>query len=435
MLNDVKTELFKIAKELLYKDKISSEENRKAGKDFNIFDITTVSTHEVLMCRVVQELLNPNGIHGQGVSFLKDFCIDILKLNLTDDELRDITIYREYSIEKLDSNKTDNKKRRIDLVVANEKIKLFLPIEVKIYAGEQKNQCYDYLKYAKEKGNNELYYLTLYGDAPSKYSYKSEETLEAIKLISFNDEIMSWVKKCIEHSIEIEPLYHILLQLKNAIAQITYQNQGEINKMQDVIFKSNENFEAAKAISDCYQNAINTLIKKLFEKLIERIDINPKSEITIQTDMNYDVTKPLQKHCVKAGFKLNEFDTENHYWTVLSIEASDYRSREAQKPIGMLSMGTQIFKYDGKKWKVINVSSDEKVSAKKDSYEFKKNEADSDWYLYFEYLKFKGSTFDLYYDDNCYLELFNNMDNIVDEFVKQIKAKYFDNDNNILPDV
>lgn len=36
---------------------------------------------------------------------------------------------------------------RIDIVIQN--VRFFIPIEVKIYAGEQEGQCYDYYEYAK----------------------------------------------------------------------------------------------------------------------------------------------------------------------------------------------------------------------------------------------------------------------------------------------
>ena len=53
--------------------------------------------------------------------------------------------------------------RRIDIVIQNSRF--FIPIEVKIYAGEQEGQCYDYFQYVR---NARLVYLTRFGDAPSE---------------------------------------------------------------------------------------------------------------------------------------------------------------------------------------------------------------------------------------------------------------------------
>jgi len=40
---------------------------RKTGGRFNIFEITGRSSDEVMICRVIHELINPKGSHFQGV--------------------------------------------------------------------------------------------------------------------------------------------------------------------------------------------------------------------------------------------------------------------------------------------------------------------------------------------------------------------------------
>ena len=44
----------------------------------------------------------------------------------------------------------------------------FIPIEVKLYADDQKNQCFDYFNFAKSKGviASKVYYLTIDGHLP-----------------------------------------------------------------------------------------------------------------------------------------------------------------------------------------------------------------------------------------------------------------------------
>ena len=44
------------------------------GSLFNIFEILSIGTREVYMCRVLAELLNRNGLHCQGTKYLDLFC-------------------------------------------------------------------------------------------------------------------------------------------------------------------------------------------------------------------------------------------------------------------------------------------------------------------------------------------------------------------------
>ena len=39
--------------------------------DYNVFHILGISAKEVIMCRFLADLLNPEGQHGCGISFLK----------------------------------------------------------------------------------------------------------------------------------------------------------------------------------------------------------------------------------------------------------------------------------------------------------------------------------------------------------------------------
>jgi hypothetical protein len=125
--------------------------NQKTGAFFNIFEITRVSTKELIMCRVIKELLDPKGRHFQGDIYLKLFVEHVLDMHkiISEKEFKKLSVRKEFTIEG---------KRKIDLVIHSSKY--FIPIEVKIYAEDQPAQCIDYLQRAK---NSNLFYLTLYG--------------------------------------------------------------------------------------------------------------------------------------------------------------------------------------------------------------------------------------------------------------------------------
>ena len=72
----------------------------------------------------------------------------MLKIEICDAELKTAKVYREYQID--DS-------RRIDFAIkTSEK---FIPIEVKIYASEQQNQCFDYYLEAKKHQHPPLFII------------------------------------------------------------------------------------------------------------------------------------------------------------------------------------------------------------------------------------------------------------------------------------
>lgn len=74
-----------------------------------------------------------------GILFLKTFLEEVLQeKRMPDSLLTHTVIIKEYVIDK---------ERRIDLVIQN--VDFFIPMEVKIYAGEQEGQCFAYFAKAK----------------------------------------------------------------------------------------------------------------------------------------------------------------------------------------------------------------------------------------------------------------------------------------------
>jgi hypothetical protein len=46
---------------------------QKTGEKYNIFEITGIKDDEVKVCRVLADLMNPKGAHGQGSRYLRPF--------------------------------------------------------------------------------------------------------------------------------------------------------------------------------------------------------------------------------------------------------------------------------------------------------------------------------------------------------------------------
>ena len=116
---------------------------RDGRRIYNIFKVLEMTDKEVLMCRVLTDFLNPNGAHGKGAKYLELFLDKILHREDYEAICATAHVFKEYPIEE---------ERRIDIVIESKQV--FIPIEVKIHAGEQRAQCYDYYMYAKRKDNN-----------------------------------------------------------------------------------------------------------------------------------------------------------------------------------------------------------------------------------------------------------------------------------------
>lgn len=254
--------------------------NQKTGGYFNIFEIANIGTNEVIICRVLHEILSPNGSHYQGNLYLKSFIKQVLKLDISDDEISTANVFREYVI--------DNS-RRIDLVIKTKS--RFIPIEVKIYAGEQKKQCYDYYKKAI---NSNVYYLTRFGDCPSDYSLGSLSK-DKVTQISFERDILEWLDTCLreKESIIISSIREVILQLVAMIRKFTNKMEDEKEmEIKNVIMKSPDTMRSAIEIQKSVDLCKIDLMKRIFESIEKKVQ---KQKLNNEFDYEYDKSIKLHR--------------------------------------------------------------------------------------------------------------------------------------------
>lgn len=234
---------------------------KSTGGYFNIFSITHIEADEVVICRVIKELLDPKGSHYQGAVYLQLFMEYVLEQTDFDiDELQKAVVEREKLIEG---------NRRIDLFIKVPD-KLEIPIEVKIYAGDQPSQCFDYYKYAY---NSKLYYLTLDGHMPSENSLATlDSTL--VKPISFRKDIIDWLMKCLKltETVRIAPIREVILQLIDALRKLTNQAEDKMEKeILSIVMESKASFKNAELIMSAVKEAEQVMYDKYFRRLNECI--------------------------------------------------------------------------------------------------------------------------------------------------------------------
>ena len=144
-----------------------------------------------------------------------------------------------------------------------------VPVEVKIFAGEQKAQCLDYYQFARQRDQTaKVVYLTRFGTMPGAYSYKSGEECvpeKDIICISFQNTILQWLIACCQVSRGRTKM--VLEQLRESVEHMT--GATEEKTMQAVakeIGKSADSLRAAIQISDSLKNAKTKLLLQVMEE-------------------------------------------------------------------------------------------------------------------------------------------------------------------------
>ena len=215
-------DLFQTIQEHMKNNPVKTEKSNA----FNIFKVLGIADKEVLICRLLGELLDPNGSHGLNEKPLLAF---LEQLNIADQFSLDAVEKAHTVLEE-----TVDGDRRVDVVtyIGSSAI----PIEVKIWAGDQANQLYDYYQYfAKVRPQNKtlkIYYLTPGGRAPSDGSISGPDNHQRLssgqyQCLSFREDVSRWIDR-------------LLGECGGSLGEILRQFQEVINDMcsEDTILQS-----------------------------------------------------------------------------------------------------------------------------------------------------------------------------------------------------
>ena len=268
--------------ENIYK-KLSDYETKThiEGTDISILQIAGKEQSEVVICRLISFLLNPNEKHGQKEKFLNLFLQTIKEIEeesvLSEDELKSLQVITEFPANR----------RRIDIVIKSNK--RFLPFEVKIWATDQNTQCKDYYDFAKDQhpvGAKKIFYLTIDGHEPNESSMDKLKDEGHLELLSFRNHVLSWLEQCENDKDSYSPiLQEYIRELKLAIRKFCgyTENQSMNEEILDEIIKDENNLKAAKAIC-----SIEKEIRpdSLWEEFCQNIS---NSDIEDAQILNYDL--------------------------------------------------------------------------------------------------------------------------------------------------
>lgn len=283
---------------------------RKAGAIYqaelapSFSPIEVLNPNENALSRFFAELLSPVGGHGQGNLFLKLF---VEHFKFSDDWIDlDSPITR--------TEHSTDQDRRIDI-----SIKFYegiIGIENKPWAGDQKDQVKDYIKYLRDYWPNKHYliYLSPNGESPSIYSTGGDQ-FDTLRLISYAD-WNQWLVKCAEKA-RSKRVQFFIEEFVRYINKKFFgvKNMNETNFLVSQILLSSDKIKSAFEIYATH----NALLENLLDKLTT--DIN-----RCVADRNFQLTvlpdNDLSKVNAGISFKVNEFDS---YIFRLEFAGASYR--------------------------------------------------------------------------------------------------------------
>ena len=300
--------------------KAEADRQRARGKhDYNIFTLFHGFSDEVnLHSNFIASLLDPNGDHYKGDLFLKlfletcgidDFSIDTSRA----------TIFKEF--------------KHIDIYISDGKKHIIL--ENKVYAKDQPTQIARYIDAIQNKGaekkdaeDEDIYVLYLHPDGklPDNQSFGDyharllgENPSIKFKVISYGNEILSWIDRCKNEVSNITDLNVFLSQYKDVIEMI-YDRYKRIDKMETAkfveIFK--ENYTAVSEIANNYQEMRKKIIDGFFKNVKDILENDLKDKYSIE--LNSVAYRPIIiKNTTSQDEKWKKF-----YFTVEFQKISTY---------------------------------------------------------------------------------------------------------------
>lgn len=227
---------------------------------------------------------------------------------------------------------------RIDIVI--ETTKRFIPIEVKLYATDQKGQCKHYYEYAnsiKKPAKSLVYYLTLDGHLPQGDGCKgltpmsNEEGYEELIALSFKNDICTWLEKVMTTPMVLHSntLTINIGQFKYFLEEITGNMSREVKeKYSELISENRQTFEAACTIAENIETAKEQMLLKLFKALDEGMKTfgMEGDRLTNQHDYRYNEYESIKRFYRKGKtypaltYKYKTIDESKEIWLRIEVD-------------------------------------------------------------------------------------------------------------------
>lgn len=258
-------EAYEKSKDYLYED----------SSRFNLLSIIEKDRDEAhIHSKVIYNLLSQNWGKKDKETFLTLF---LRELGIEEE----IIYNKTWEVTREKAFDLDTVKGRLDFEIKS-KDYIYI-IEMKIDAGDQPEQLIRYQEFTKEQHKKyKIFYLTLDGHSASKKSVGEEVSEEIKKVeytnISFQEEILNWLGKCLDLVKGKENKSTCINQYIASINKILGEKD---TKIKDNILKSTEDIKNAitiyKKLNESLQKVLESFFEELNKKLKNKLkDIAPK---------------------------------------------------------------------------------------------------------------------------------------------------------------
>lgn len=176
-------------------DRVKGDVDVRLAGDFNVFDY--VDPKEPLLSRIIADLLDPAGKHGQRSAFLRAFVRMVAPRGDYPFEVATVTCESQ-------TTHIRSARRRIDIKIDFGGA-FGIGIENKPWAEEQIQQLADYRDQLEREfgGRFILVYLTRSEDLPTSISLEDIEMLRSegrFHLITFQGQLSEWLAECVKEA-------------------------------------------------------------------------------------------------------------------------------------------------------------------------------------------------------------------------------------------
>ena len=379
---------------------------RKKGEKFNIFSIIGREHYEVqIHSAIIAELLNPNGLHGQGDVFLKYFLNSEKLVGEYNEILKceRIQVSKELSI--------PNNTGRIDILIQANGTSI--AIENKIYAPDLENQLERYYEHTKYP----VIYLTLDGSKPEEYTL-GDLPVDKVICLSYADDIVSWLETCIKEVPLFPQIREILYQYQTLVKSLTGQPIDQEYVMETAnIFFEDKNYKIIPTLEKSILEFKVQLQLKFWEDLNNKLEkekyntnyINAKSETKSIEDI---------KKIIESFYAPNTRKSEDY--GIMINPCSDMQSNYAVR-VGLGYSGLVYWGIVPSKFEDDNIRDNVTQILKKSQHDVRKDEG---WYGYI-YPTYNNYYYDFTFEEKS-LKFIHKMTSEADKVVGELATKIED---------
>lgn len=249
---------------------------RGTAPDFNIFRLLSEERYEIAHSRMLEELLSPDGSHGQNSLFLDRF-LSLLH-SRAPDEIPSAVVAQPNDQWRVQREKDTGRFGRLDLVISNPAHRLLIVIENKIDAGDQDRQLLRYFQWLDEQRDysyKTLIYLTPDGrESPDKWS--SDSSGAEYMCLSYVRDIVGWLDECLSEVGAVN-VRECLVQYRSTVAGLTGDSMDTNKELLDFL-ADKDNIEIVLEIAEHAEQVKDRLQTVFWMRLHEIIAHRLESE-------------------------------------------------------------------------------------------------------------------------------------------------------------